>query len=47
MRKIIILISGLFLMVGQPAVAVEYADKLLGVWEGQQAGFTGRRLHDG
>jgi hypothetical protein len=46
MRKIIILISGLFLMVGQSAFAVEYADKLLGVWEGQQAGFTGSQYQE-
>jgi len=46
MKKTIILISALLLMVGQPAVAVEYADKLLGAWEGQQAGFTGSQYQE-
>ena len=46
MKRIIILISSLLFIVVQQAFADGYADKLLGTWEGRQAGFTGSQYQE-
>lgn len=41
-----ILIAGLLLSVSQWTDAAEYADKLLGTWEGWQEGFSGNQYQE-
>jgi hypothetical protein len=44
--KTFIFITGFLLGVSQSTFAIEYADKLLGAWEGQQTGFSGNQYQE-